>query len=272
MKRLALLCALLLTLVWAAPAQARYGKAVLLFNLADARITESSGIASSSRSADLLFTHNDSGDIARFFAVGPKGKTLATYTVIGATAVDWEDMARGPGAGGEPTLFFADIGDNYHARPALVVYEVAEPEVDPKMTGAEVDVPVANIDVLVYEDGPHDAETLVVHPRTGAITVVTKDATGESGVYVAQEQMVPGISLLHRVATISFKRIARPRQKSDFDATSRLLATGWRHLTGRSPAGRPHLRRSVRVGYLEGDRVRGQRQGGAHRPAGDEAG
>jgi hypothetical protein len=106
------------------------------------------------------------------------------------------------------------------------VYEVAEPEVDPKMMGAEINVPVADVDVLIYEDGPHDAETLAVHPRTGAITVVTKDATGESGLYVAQEQMVPGISLLHRVATISFKRIARPQRKSDFDATSRLLTTG----------------------------------------------
>jgi hypothetical protein len=225
MRKIAVACLVLAALAWANPAFAAYGPARLLYTLKDQRIGESSGVESSSASRKVLFTHNDSGDIPRFFAIGPKGQTLATYTVLGAAAADWEDMTAGRGADGGPALFFGDIGDNFLARPFLTVYEVAEPTVDLGTSGAEEVVPITDVLHLVYEDGPHDAEALFVHPRTGALGIVTKDASGSSGVYLSSD-VLPGFAMLHRVATISFKKIARPAQKRDFDATSRLQATG----------------------------------------------
>jgi hypothetical protein len=227
MKRCALLCAMFLTLVSTRPAEAAYGHAVLLFNLQDAEIDESSGVVAGSQDG-VLFTHNDSEDAPpwRFFAVGANGQTLATYTAIGSLNTDWEDMSRGPGSDGKPALFFGDIGDNFLIRPFLVIYEVAEPAVDVASEGAQVQVPVVSIKRFVYPDGRHDSETLLVHPVTGEIAVVTKDATGESGVYVEGEEILPGLATLTRVATISFTKIARPYQPTDFDQTSRLLATG----------------------------------------------
>ena len=47
--------------------------------------------------------------------------------LTGATNVDWEDLASGPGAGGRRTLYVGDIGDNDQVRDDLVVYRVAEP-------------------------------------------------------------------------------------------------------------------------------------------------
>ena len=226
MKRFSLLCLAVLVLVLPTPARAGYSRAILLFNLQDPAIAESSGVASYSRSASVLFTHNDSGDIPRFFAIGSKGETLSTYLVVGAFSADWEDMARGPGSDGDPALYFGDIGDNFVSRPFITVYEVPEPMVGPEAQTTPVPVPVGVTRRLQYEDGPRDAETLFVHPRTGALGIVSKEANGESGIYIAEPSEGAPFETLRRVATVSFRKIARPVQKSDFGPESRLQTTG----------------------------------------------
>jgi hypothetical protein len=157
-----------------------YAPAAELARFADARIAESSGVSASARSDDVLFTHNDSGDVARFFAVDRRGATLGVFDVDGARAEDWEDMARGRVDDGGPALFLADIGDNFRRRRSVTVYVVREPVVH-----GDAVVPVARRRELRYEDGPHDAEALLVHPRDNAVFVVTKERTGAAGVYRA---------------------------------------------------------------------------------------
>lgn len=158
-----------------------YAPATELCRFADPRIDESSGVSASSRSDDLFFTHNDSGDAPRFFAVDRQGATLGVFDVDGARAEDWEDMARGRTDEGKPVLFFADIGDNFRRRATVVVYEVLEP----KVRDRDAAVNVLRLHELRYEDGPHDAETLLVHPRDRRMFVVTKDRDGAAGVYRA---------------------------------------------------------------------------------------
>ncbi len=225
MKRLFLL---ILVLVMLTPAQASagYGRARLLFNLQDPTITESSGVASYSKSSSILWTHNDSGDVPRFFAIGPKGQTLASYFVAGAISVDWEDMARGPALDGSPALHFGDIGDNAQNRPLIGVYQVPEPTVASSPQTLPIPVRFSAARFLRYEDGPRDAESLFVHPRTRELGIVSKAANGESGVYIAGSPDGLGISILDRVATISFRKIARPFRRSDFGPESRLQTTG----------------------------------------------
>jgi len=157
------------------------GPAELRCRLADARITESSGVAAASWSDDVVFTNNDSGDSARFFAVDARTcATRAAYTVSGATNVDWEDMARGSAADGTPVLWLADIGDNLARRSSVVVYEVAEPGA----SAAGGTVSVRNRWTLFYPDGPRDAETLLVDPETSRPVLVSKDAAaGQSRAY-----------------------------------------------------------------------------------------
>ena len=64
-------------------------EALVAFTFQDPRITESSGLAASSRSG-IVFTHNDSGDSARFFAVDDAGRTRTTYALPDVQARDWE--------------------------------------------------------------------------------------------------------------------------------------------------------------------------------------
>ena len=169
----------------------------------DQRIDESSGIAASSWSDEVVFTSNDSGDAARFFAVDSRTcATRATYSVTGAKNVDWEDMPRGVAADGAPVLWLADIGDNRRKRRGIVVYEVAEPGAS--ATGA---VAVRTRWTLTYPDGPHDAETLIVDPETGRPVIVTKDtADGASRAYRVRAS---GSGVLEPLAGLDVRALPR---------------------------------------------------------------
>jgi hypothetical protein len=156
--------------------------------LASAEEIEISGVVASLAHDGVFYVHNDSGDSARFFAIDVKGAPLATFTVTGAGAVDWEDIARGPCPGGT-CLFLGDIGDNNSKRTGYAVYRVAEP-------GAIADATLA-ADTLAftYPDGPHNAETLLADPVTGGLFVVTK-TIGTSSVYAFPLPLTPGKSVV----------------------------------------------------------------------------
>lgn len=167
-------------------------------------IDEASGVVESRRSPGVLFVHNDSGDGARFFAVGPDGRDEGEFRLRGATAVDWEDIALGPCPAGS-CVYLGDIGDNAAARAEPVIYRVAEPAT---AAGEVVDVAWDALPFR-YPDGPHDAETLLAHPATGDLYVVTKVESGASGVYVLRAPHAPGPArTAERVASLNLPRDA----------------------------------------------------------------
>ena len=161
-----------------ATASAASGDSTLLFHFADAQISESSGLGTSSYGDGIVYTHNDSGDTARFFAVNSSGATVAIYTLKGATAHDWEDMETGTDASGKPLLYFGDIGDNAVKRTEIDVYQVPEPR------GPSANVPWIRYR-FAYPDGPHNAETLMVDPHTHRIFIASKAAIGDGLLYEA---------------------------------------------------------------------------------------
>lgn len=168
------------------------------------QLVEVSGVVESSRRPGVLWLHNDSGDSARLYAVGLDGRELAVFALDGIEAIDWEDIALGPGEGsGRRTLYVGDIGDNERQRDTVAVVRLREPVVDPAgRTGVQA---VAGADVLTlrYPDGAHDAEALLVDPRTGELLLVTKDASGVAGVYRAPAGLPAGsTTTLTRVRTL----------------------------------------------------------------------
>jgi hypothetical protein len=172
------------------------------------QIEEASGVAASRRVNDVWWVHNDSGDTARVFAINTAGATLGEYSLTGASAVDWEDIAAGPGpVAGVSYLYVGDIGDSAESTPSrssVQVYRVAEPLVNPS---APLTTPQALSDVAVldlkYPDGPHDAEGLFVDPVTHDVFVVTKDVVGGvAGVYRAAATD-PSPITMSKVATVS---------------------------------------------------------------------
>ncbi len=108
-------------------------------------LDEASGLAASAKNPGTLWINNDSGDSARLFAIAPDGSTRGIYPFEGASAIDWEDVAIGPGPHAQtPYLYAGDIGDNGSVRPNVVLYRVPEP----KVVGDGGTHPLSGVDAL----------------------------------------------------------------------------------------------------------------------------
>jgi hypothetical protein len=140
----------------------------------DDDIDELSGLVASRRRPGMYWVHNDSGDDARAFAIDVQGHLLAELTLSNADATDIEDIALERGKEGEPdVLYLADMGDNFRRREKVQLYRIAEPVVPQDSAPLELTREAQVIEVA-YEDGAHDAEALLLDPRSGDLFLVTK--------------------------------------------------------------------------------------------------
>ena len=170
---LGLVALLTLTPPAAAAAQEVEVESRVLFTFADRAVTESSGLVDA---GDTVHTVNDSGSDAELLTVD--AGTGETVEVTGY-ADEVEDVeALAPGRGGD--VWVGDIGDNLEQRDAVWVYRVTpgRSEAAPRYG-------------LRYPGGPRDAETLLAHPRTGRLFVVSKTVFG-GVVYAAPRSLVAG--------------------------------------------------------------------------------
>jgi hypothetical protein len=142
----------------------------------DRALRETSGLAVSVRYPDVVWSHNDSGDDARVYALDRSGAVVARLDLEGIEARDWEAMDRGPCAldPGTECLYLADTGDNVRRRDVLVIHLVPEP--DP-YADLETVSPEGSLRYL-YPDGPRDAEAVAV-AADGTVVIVTKGRAGE---------------------------------------------------------------------------------------------
>ncbi len=161
-----------------------------LGTIASPAVDETSGLAASRVHHAVLYAHDDSGETARFFAMAQDGGDRGTFTVIGAPAVDWEDMAAGPCADGSPgCLYFADVGDNGESRSEVAIVRVREPEA--VGAGLVASLP-SEVITFRYPDGAHDVEAIAVHPTTGVITLFTKAL--RTALYELRPPLTPGMT------------------------------------------------------------------------------
>ena len=150
-------------------------------------LKEASGIAASKCQPNVYWTHNDSGNGPVLYAIDGSGTQLGAWNVSGARNKDWEDIAAFKDSSGKCFVLIGDIGDNELERTELSVYRVAEPLVNAS-GGAPADGSLsetAPAEVLNYEypDARRNAETLLLHPVTGDIYVLTKSKREPVSVY-----------------------------------------------------------------------------------------
>jgi hypothetical protein len=199
--------------------------------ISGSEIVEASGIAVVPGTDGPVWVHNDSGDRARVFAVGDDDR-VTVHEVPGAVATDWEDMAAGP----DGQLYVGDIGDNGVNRRSVDIYRFPPP--DPATDGPVAEVVTMT---LTYDDGPHNAEALMIDPVDEKLVVVTK-GDGPSGVYTAPLDLV-GEAVLERVGEVDTRGIDFLSQVTGGDispdGSAILLRTYGAGLLYRRPAGKP---------------------------------
>ncbi len=150
------------------PALCRADRPRSLGRVADPAMDELSGLVRGRRDRHVLFALEDSGAPPVITALRPDGALLGRTTLAGAEAIDWEDIAAGPGPDGRASLFAGDIGDNDAARARVQIYRLPEPRAISDATAA-----AARLD-LRYPDGPRDAEALLADPLRRELVIVTK--------------------------------------------------------------------------------------------------
>ena len=180
-----------------------YGPPTTLATIKDKSISESSGLVASRTTPGAYWTHNDSGDGPFIYAFDTRGDSLGTFRVNGAQNRDWEDIAAGPGPQPNKSyLYIGDTGDNDSVRPEVIVYRVAEPTLSTSTRKSTKSRPGSTEPVeairLKYPDGAHDAEALLVHPRSGNIYIVTKVVMANPSVYEAVAPFAAGQSITMR--------------------------------------------------------------------------
>lgn len=143
----------------------------------DPEVVESSGLVVRD---GLFVTVNDSGDTGRIFTADATGATVGVTSWAGDPDDPVDDEALAPAGDGE--VWVGDTGDNPRSRASIVVRRVPFGRGDRAVTPAAYS--------LVYPDGPHDAETLLAHPRTGRLYVVSKDVFGAT-LYAAPARLDP---------------------------------------------------------------------------------
>jgi len=189
-----------------------YDKPKIIGKIESGEIRESSGLAASKCQPDVLWTHNDSGDDAFIFALDLKGEKLGTWKVANAKNYDWEDIAEIKTAGGECVLYIGDIGNNTRVRDEFTIYRVKEPTVSAADKSSSKKNPVATepaqIIKFTYPDMRRDAETLMVHPVSGDIYILSKRMSGASAVYKLKSDFDPTkSSALEKLADLSVPAI-----------------------------------------------------------------
>jgi hypothetical protein len=173
----------------------------------DPRIPEASGLVISPDHPGVLWTHNDSGNPPRLYALRPDGSVAAAVWIRGTADLDWEALATYRDAGGRPILAVGDIGDNAADRRTVQVVLLPEPQL------RTASVTPSRVLTLRYPDGPVDAETLLIDAGPGPSSAwrmyVVSKGLG-STVYEVPPEVWPGRpgtvpsdrGTLRRIATV----------------------------------------------------------------------
>lgn len=131
------------------------------------QISEASGIVTSGLSSNVFWTHNDSGDTNRIFAIDSLGKGTRSVTVEGGVNRDWEAIAMTTFPEGT-FLYIGDIGDNDNTHGDYCIYRIAEPADGVASTDRAQKI------IFQYPDGPRDAECLLIDHQSKDIYILSK--------------------------------------------------------------------------------------------------
>jgi len=179
-----------------------FGQSVNCGRLTCDALNEASGLAMSHHYTNVLWSHNDSGDESRLYAMSTQGKHLGIFQLRDIEVIDCEDMTIGPGPITDTSfIYLGDIGDNKARRNVKTIYRLKEPVIPDNSKDIHW---IDHFDCITfqYPDGSRDAETLLLDPKTRDLYVVSKREK-QVGIYrLSYPQFTASINMAEKVATI----------------------------------------------------------------------
>lgn len=170
-------------------------------------LDEASGLATSRKYPNIIWTHND-GPQGIIFAFNTKGNYIAQFkladTLIHSDS-DFEDICIGPGPiEGVDYIYLGDIGDNGALRQIKYVVRFPEPFVDINNSNTLVqNINKADMLPFSYPDSARDSETLMIDPLTKDIYHVSKRETYVAVYKMPYPQLIDKLNLLEKTNTLT---------------------------------------------------------------------
>jgi len=151
----------------------------------DFNLAEASGMVASIKNKGNFWVINDSGNEAKLYLINKKGSIVHYYWIDGIKNTDWEDLSMKVDNSGKSWILIGDIGDNYAVRKKINILEIEEPYIS-----NSDDTLITNYKnyYFNYDDGPKDAETILVDPKSSKLFVITKREENVK-VYEAPEKL-----------------------------------------------------------------------------------
>jgi hypothetical protein len=184
-------------------------------------VTESSGIAKSRKFENVYWTHNDSGDSARIFAIEATGKLIRVVYISRANNGDWEDIATD----NQGQLYIGDFGNNTRRRIDQKVYVIDEPDPRAGDSKRPLNVPVKAVYPFRFPDGKFDCEAMFI--LGGRIYIVNKVYEGKTGLYLMDNPVHAKPNVLKRVSDVD--ELSITAADADPDGT-RVALLSYNHL------------------------------------------
>ncbi len=155
--------------------QPKFSERTDLGEIDNSGLNELSGLAASRKSPGVLWTHNDSDNLAVIYAINDEGRYIGEVALAGAENRDFEDIAIGPGPEpGFDYIYIADIGDNKKEYQTKYIYRFKEPDFDRNQNQKGLLIEDYDVISFDYPDGKRDAETLLLDPLSKDLYVISK--------------------------------------------------------------------------------------------------
>lgn len=171
--------------------------------MADARLSETSGIVASRARPGAFWVHNDSGHAPELHLMSAEGTRLASVVVDRVRNVDWEDLAAFD-LDGKRYLLVADTGDNGGLRRTLELVVVEEPA---SITEGMRVTPAWTLRFR-WPDGARDCEAVAVDAAAGEVLLVSKKRVPPELYRVALRPEQDGVQTARRIGRL--RGIAQP--------------------------------------------------------------
>lgn len=184
----------------------------------DKRLTEASGLVASINNPGYFWTLNDSGNKAEIFLIDQHAQIRLACTLTGASNGDWEDIGIDQGEDGKAYLYIADIGDNFSKKATKVIYRLEEPVAATQVAATQTEIVVDTVDRFQFSlsDGPHDAEAILIDPKSHELFVVSKSPK-EANLYKAPYPLTTGSMTFTNVGTFPLGQIVAGNISADGD-------------------------------------------------------